>query len=170
MRAYILRRVAQGNYAEATQNQLLNSLKYWLEQVEGREKAFIDLRPRKSTKLPQVLSTSEVVALFSVVTNIKHRCILQMIYGGGLRLSELCALRVKDVHYDRLQIFVYGGKGKKDRYTTLPKRLVSELQQYLVRYQPQYWFFEGQSGGKYSVRSVQSILKRAVEVSASRSN
>ncbi len=159
---YLLKRVKRGNYAEATQNQLLNSVKFWLEHVEGRDKIVIDLRPRKASKLPQVLSTDEVRRLFAVVDNIKHRCILKTIYGGGLRLSEVCHLRIDDVHVDRLQIFVYGGKGKKDRYTTLPKSLLHDLEEYKRRYAPTYWLFEGQTGGAYSVRSVQAILKRAV--------
>lgn len=165
IKKYIVWRSERGNYAEATQHQLLNALKFWLEHVEGRDKAFINLRPRKSTKLPQVLSVREVKQLFAAVANTKHLCILKIIYGGGLRLSELCALRLTDIHYDRMQIFVHGGKGRKDRYTTLPKRLVPELREYIKEYQPQRWLFEGQSGGVYSVRSVQSILKRAVEKS-----
>jgi site-specific recombinase XerD len=163
IKAYILKRVRRGNYAEATQAQLLNSIKFWLEQVEERDKLVLDLRPRRPSKLPQVLSTEEVRRLFSVVENLKHRCILKMIYGGGLRLSEVCHLRIEDVHTDRLQLFVYGGKGKKDRYTTLPKSLLTELEQYKQQYRPIYWLFEGQTGGAYSVRSVQAVLKGAVQ-------
>ena len=55
-----------------------------------------------------------------------------------------------------------GGKGAKDRYTTLPDRLIVQLQQYREEYRPTHWLFEGQSGGQYSVRSVQAIMKRAV--------
>ena len=60
IRTYIVGRTERGNYAEATQNQLLNGIKFWLEQVEGREKAFIDLRPKKKQQLPNVLSMEEI--------------------------------------------------------------------------------------------------------------
>ena len=163
VKTYILQRAEEGDYADATQHQLLNALKFWLEHVEGREKAFVNLRPRKSVKLPQVLSVGEVKQLLSAIPNLKHRCIIKVIYGGGLRLSELCALRLQDIHYEREQIFVHGGKGRKDRYTTLPKRLVPELRAYQEQYRPQRWLFEGQSGGVYSVRSVQKVLRQAVE-------
>ncbi len=165
IRTYIVKRTAAGNYSEATQNQLLNAIKFWLEQVEGREKAFIQLRPKEPKKLPGVLSMEEVSRLFQATDNLKHRCILKTIYSGGLRLGELCNLRIQDIHSDRKQIFVSSGKGKKDRYTTLSDSLLVELREYFREYRPSYWLFEGQSGGQYSRRSVQAILRKAVDKS-----
>jgi site-specific recombinase XerD len=165
IRTYIVMRAEKGNYAEATQNQTLNAVKFWLEQVEGREKAFIDLRPKKKQQLPNVLSMEEVSRLFKATENLKHRCILMTIYSAGLRLSEVCKLRIQDIHSDRGQIFVHGGKGKKDRYTTLSQSLLVELRLYFKEYRPKYWLFEGQTGGEYSVRSVQAILRKSVEKS-----
>lgn len=162
VRRYVLQRAQQGNYAAATQNQLLNALKFWLERIEGRESTFIELRPKRPQALPQVLSVGEVKLLLAAIDNLKHRCILMAIYGGGLRLSELCQLRLTDVHYDRKELFVKGGKGAKDRFTTLPDRLIVQLQRYREEYRPTHWLFEGQTGGQYSVRSVQAIMKRAV--------
>ncbi len=162
---YILERGAGGNFSASSQHQLLNALKFWMEQVEGREKTFIELRPRRERKLPQVLSVEEVKRLLAEVDNLKHRCILMTIYGGGLRLMEVCQLRLCDVHRDRMQLFVHSGKGNKDRVTTLPQVLLVELDRYLEQYQPEYWLYEGQHGGQYSARSVQSILKRAVKKS-----
>lgn len=165
IRTYIVDRVNAGNYSESTQGQMLNAVKFWLEQVEGREKAFVDLRAKKREQLPTVLSVEEVQRLFNAIDNLKHRCILKIIYGGGLRLSEVTNLRIADIHSDRLQVFVHGGKGKKDRYTTLSKKFLKELRSYYKGYLPKYWLFEGQSGGKYSNRSVQEVLRKAVKVS-----
>ncbi len=165
IRSYIVHRTEAGNYAEATQNQLLSAIKFWLEQVEGREKAFYQLRPKKKKQLPQVLSVEEVVRLLNAVGNIKHRCILKTIYSGGLRLSEVTNLRIADIHTDRMQLFIHGGKGKKDRYTTLSNGLLTELRAYFLEYRPTYWLFEGQSGGQYANRSVQAILRKAVTAS-----
>jgi site-specific recombinase XerD len=162
LRTYIVARADEGNYAESTQNQLLNAIKFWLEQVEGREKAFVDLRAKKREQLPRVLSVDEVKRLFAAIKNLKHRCVLKIIYGGGLRLSEVTNLRIADINAERLQIFVHGGKGKKDRYTTLSKNFLTELREYYKEYRPDYWLFEGQSGGQYSVRTVQKVLKNAV--------
>jgi site-specific recombinase XerD len=165
IRTYIVERAEKGNYAEATQNQLLNAIKFWLEQVEGRDKAFIALRPKEPKKLPGVLSMEEVARLFEATKNVKHRCILKTVYSGGLRLGEVCNLRIQDIQSDRKQIFVHGGKGKKDRYTTLSDSLLVELRQYFLEYRPSYWLFEGQTGGQYSRRSVQAVLRKAVEKS-----
>ena len=162
VRRYILRRAEAGNYAASTQNQLLNALKFWLERIEGHEKTFIELRPKQPQQLPQVLSVDEIRRLFAATDNLKHRCILKLIYGGGLRLSELCNIRLADIYYNRMQIFVKAGKGAKDRYTTLPNSLIEELTAYRKVYAPTYWLFEGRTGGTYSVRSVQAIMKRAV--------
>ena len=165
VRTYIVGRAEAGNYAESTQNQMLNSIKFWLEQVEGRDKAFIDLRPKKRTHLPKVLSVEEVRRLFAAVDNLKHCCILKIIYGGGLRLSEVVNLRITDIHSDRLQLFVNGGKGKKDRYTTLSEKFLEELREYFRAYRPSHWLFEGQSGRQYSRRSVRAVLRKAVDKS-----
>lgn len=165
IRTYIVKRVSVGNYAEATQNQLLNALKFWLEQVEGRERIFVQLRPKQKSQLPNVLSMEEVAKLFAVTDNLKHRCILKTIYSAGLRLSEVCNLRIQDIQSDRKQIFVHGGKGKKDRYTTLSDSLLVELRQYFIAYRPKFWLFEGQTGGQYSPRSVQAVLRKAVDKS-----
>ncbi|MEM6771538.1 MAG: tyrosine-type recombinase/integrase, partial [Bacteroidota bacterium] len=165
IRTYIVNRAEQGSFSESTQNQMLNALKFWLEQVEGRDKILMPLRPKKRQQLPTVLSVQEVQRLFNAVDNLKHRCILKIIYGGGLRLSEVVHLRIEDVHSDRLQLFVNSGKGKKDRYTTLSQKFLEELREYFKVYRPDYWLFEGQTGGQYSVRSVQAVLKKAVKKS-----
>ena len=162
---YIVSRVAAGRYSESTQNQLLNALKFWLEKVEGREKAFYQLRPRRKKQLPNVLSRREVEQLLAATPNLKHRCILMTIYSGGLRLGEVCRLRLVDIHTDRGLIFVGCSKGKRDRYTTLSQSLLEELRRYYKVHRPKYWLFEGRDGGRYSPRSVQAILRRSVAAS-----
>ena len=162
IRKYIVDRVRAGGCGESTQNQLLNAIKFWLEHIDGRERVVVDLRPKKRNTLPQVLSVEEVRRLFAAVDNLKHRCILKIIYGGGLRLGEVVNLRLHDIKSDRLQVFVNGGKGKKDRYTSLSSKFLVELRAYFREYRPDYWLFEGQDGGQYSRRSVQAVLKKAV--------
>lgn len=162
IKQYIAERAEERSLSEATQGQLLNALKFWSEKVEGKEKLIMDLRPRYAKKLPAVMSEQEIKRLFAAVQNLKHRCILKVIYSAGLRLSELVALRISDIHLDRQEIFVHCAKGKKDRFTTLSKALVAELTDYFAEYNPDYWLFEGLNGGQYSKRSVQVILKRAV--------
>ena len=88
-----------------------------------------------------------------------------LIYSSGLRLGELTNLLVRDINVNRRHIHVKGGKGKKDRYVTLAKTVIPFLEKYKKQYLPAHWLFEGQSGGKYSKRSVQEIFKKALQKS-----
>jgi len=153
------------NWKESTQNGYVNAIKFYYERVLGREKKIYDIRAKKAENLPGVLSQEEVKLLFKAVENIKHKTILMLIYAAGLRVSELTNLRKRDVIKDRMQIFIKGGKGKKDRYSIMSGKLMPLLEQYLQEYKPNYWLFEGQDYGQYSVRSVQAILRQAVDKS-----
>ena len=141
-------------------------MKFYYEKVLAQERTFYDLRPRKSQKLPGVFSEEEVASLFSVIQNLKHKTILMLIYSGGLRIGESIRLRKEDIHFDRKSIFIKGGKGKKDRYTILSDKMIVLLRNYLTAYKPDYWLFEGQSGGQYSTRSIQKVFRRAVAKSS----
>tara|TARA_R110002124_G_scaffold109723_4_gene263156 strand:- start:18751 stop:19587 length:837 start_codon:yes stop_codon:yes gene_type:complete len=118
---------------------------------------------RKQSKLPNVLSQQEVKRLFSVVTNIKHKTILQTIYSAGLRMSEVLNLKVNDIDSDRMTIKIRQSKGAKDRHVMLAEKLLILLRQYVREYDPQEYLFEGQKGGAYSSRSVQQIMKKALQ-------
>ena len=102
----------------------------------------LSIPPRKKVKkLPEILSTQEVERLFAATDNPKHRMILMTVYGGGLRVSEVVKLKVNDIHKDRMTIRVDQGKGNKDRYTLLSKRLLEELRVYWTMYRPSLWLF-----------------------------
>ena len=124
-----------------------------------------DIRARKAESMPGVFSQEEGGRLFKVVTNLKHRSILITIYSAGLRVSEVVNLRKADILTDRGQLFIRSGKGKKDCYTLLSEKLKPLLEDYLKEYKLSYWLFVGQDHGQYSVRSVQQILRDAVQVS-----
>jgi integrase/recombinase XerD len=159
--AYLLHKINHNRWTESTQNQHINALKFYYEQILEQPRKVFNLRPRKPQKLPEVLSKEEVVSLIKATNNLKHRCILSMIYSAGLRLGELLNLRIDDIHIDRRQVFIKAGKGKKDRCSLLSEDMLLLLNKYKKKYHPAYWLFEGQTGGKYSARSVQSILNRA---------
>jgi integrase/recombinase XerD len=67
-------------------------------------------RPFQDKKLPSVLSIEEVKSIIESIDNLKHKCIIQLIYSAGLRISELTNLKIKDIDKNRKQIFVRGGK------------------------------------------------------------
>jgi integrase/recombinase XerD len=159
---YLLSVVTEYNYASKTQNQIINAIKFYYEQVlELVKKEYWIARPRKETKLPRIISEEDVVRLISAANNTKHQCIIAMLYSAGLRRSELLNLKIADVDLDRMQVFVRGAKGKKDRVTLLSVRLAAALESYYLHYKPIYWMFEGRSQSQYSSTSLSKLISRA---------
>jgi integrase/recombinase XerD len=164
IRRYILHQINVCNIKERTQNTIINAIKFYYENVlEHDRKVFYNLRPRPQTTLPNVLSKEEIVKLFMAVGNIKHRCILMLIYSAGLRLSEVVNLQWADLCFEAKTIHIKGAKGKKDRVIMLANVAETALMDYKKVYQPTIWLFESPDLGAYSVRSVQMLFSRAVQ-------
>lgn len=161
IRAYLRYLIQERKVSESYQNQAINAIKFYYEKVLGgsRQTYYID-RPKKSKYLPTVLSQNEIKKLLEHVKNIKHKTILTLIYSGGLRISELLALKLSDIDFDSMRIHIVNAKGKKDRYVPLAKRTKQLLTIYLKKYNPEIYVIEGLSGGMYSSSSVQKFLKR----------
>lgn len=165
---YLRQQTREKHWADATQQQALNAIRFYFEHILGRHPDFSGLRPKTTVKLPLVLSGVEVAGIFNAVRNMKHRSILMLIYSAGLRLSELTGLRLADIQFDQKQIFVQGGRGKKDRHSLLSEKMIACLREYLHEYRVCYWLYEGRNGKPYSGRSVEAVFKRAVQKSGIR--
>lgn len=165
IRNYFLYHIQSSKWSEAYQNTVINAIKFYYEKVLLQTKKFIDIRPRRTKKLPGVLSEEEIAKLLQNIDNVKHKAIIMLIYSAGMRLGELTRLRKDDILTDRKQIFIACSKGKKDRYTLLSEKCIVYLKKYTDIYKPQYWLFEGQFGGQYSPRSVQNIFRNAIQKS-----
>ncbi|MEK6783132.1 MAG: site-specific integrase [Bacteroidota bacterium] len=158
---YMLYLVEERKVSVSTQNTAINAIKFYLEHVQGGERKvyYVD-RPMKDYILPVVLSEEEMRKLLWACPNIKHRCIMFLLYSGGLRISELLKLRWQDIDEDRMIIYIRGGKGGKDRITLLSKLALNYLRHYLSLYEPKEWLFENPGGGPYSSRSVNRFIHR----------
>ncbi|MCU0320441.1 MAG: tyrosine-type recombinase/integrase [Flavobacteriales bacterium] len=156
--------LARAGKSNSYLNQVVNAVRYYYKDVLGDayRVQFIE-RPRKEKKLPSVLSEQEVASLLKSPTNLKHRCMLMLIYSAGLRMGELLRLDVADIDRDRRQVLIRGGKGKKDRVSLLSTKLLHMLDAYLSEYRPKQHLFEGQTGGRYSEASVQAVFHAAKE-------
>jgi site-specific recombinase XerD len=105
--------------------------------------------PKVPLKLPDVLSRDEVEVLLSKMRSLKYRALFMVAYGGGLRISEACGLRVGDIDRKRMMIHVRAGKGNKDRYVVLSPRLLESLEQYWRFAKPRgQWLFPGRYGDR----------------------
>jgi integrase/recombinase XerD len=166
IRNYLLYIVEKKKLGRSSQNQAINSIKFLYEKVLGQEKKVYYLeRPFKEKRLPEVMNVQEVAALIGVCENAKHQLMLKIIYGSGLRRSELLQLRIGDVDLHRKMLFIRGGKGKKDRTSILAKNVIPELVRYLEEYKPGFWLFEGWAGRQYSESSLQKVFEKAVKKS-----
>ncbi len=145
----------------------LNALKFYFEQVIGKEKFFWEIpRPKKPRLLPKVLGEEELERLFNALVNIKHKAMLFTAYSAGLRVSEVAALKMKHIDSGRMQIFVEQAKGKKDRYVSLSPVLLDILRAYIKRSSPKplvYLFESEQTRAAYPTRTIQRIFQIAKE-------
>jgi integrase/recombinase XerD len=152
------------NVSTSYHNISICAIKFYYEKVMQRPQVTFQVnRPRREKILPEVLGEEDIRRILSVVDNLKHKCILMTIYSGGLRLSEVVGLRISDIDSGRMMIFIKAAKGNKDRYTILSKELLKWLREYYKKEKPVTWLFEGVTGGQYSMRSVQNIMKEAVK-------
>lgn len=151
----------ENGHSTAYQHMALNAIKFYIETVLGGRMPKAKLRPRKEKRLPAILSEQEVAAIIRSITNTKHKTAICLIYSGGLRVSEAIHLKLADIDLDRNIIRIAQSKGKKDRQVPLSARFRDLLQDYLAEYTPKVWLFEGQKGGQYSVRSIQSVFHTA---------
>lgn len=156
--------ISKYNISEQKQNQLINAIKCYYEHTLGMPREYYNItRPTKSKDLPDVLSKQEVAAIINSPGNIKHKAILHVLYGAGLRVGEVVRLRVTDVRSQDGYLFIKDSKGKKDRHTTLSPFLLDILRNYYREHKPSYWLFEGQEGGQYTAQSIQRIYRKAVK-------
>jgi integron integrase len=126
----------EGAVSESTQNQALNALVFLYKQLLEIDLGSLHhVRAQRPVRLPVVASRDEVRQVLAAVQGGDGllRLAAQLLYGAGLRKMECLRLRVHDLHFDRHQIFVCGGKGDKDRVVMLPARLESALQEQVRR-------------------------------------
>jgi site-specific recombinase XerD len=149
--------------SSSTQNQVINAIKFYYEKVLGLEKITIDIdRPRKETHLPTVMSKEEIKQVLKATANLKHRCMLTIVYSAGLRSGELINLTLTDIDSKRMLIRIKQGKGKKDRMTLLSTNALDLLRKYYKVYTPKKWLFEGLNGKPYSAVSLRQVFKRSL--------
>jgi len=154
----------------STCHQIRCGLKFFYEVTVRRRQAALTVPgARPVQKLPEILSREEVARIIVATGTLRQRLLLMLTYGGGLRVSEVLALRPDDLDAERHLIHVRQAKGQKDRYTLLPQRVVAELERYRCVYpQPSPWLFpqRGNRERPMDVSSLQKIYGAAKTVAA----
>ncbi len=167
LRRYLVHCYEKLKLTENTLHSRINAMKFYYEQVLGREKFFWEIpRPKKQLILPKVLGEDELRRLFSALQNKKHKAILFTAYSAGLRVSEVVNLELRHIDRDRKQLLIERAKGKKDRYVMLSPVLLDILTNYYKTNEPKpvKYLFEGpEPGAPYSSKSMQKIFQLARE-------
>jgi len=146
----------------------------FLLKSEGLPYSYLHLPAiQKEQKLPVVLSKQEVWAMLKSCTLLKHKVLIGLLYGCGLRCLEVRSVRLADLDFDRRQLRVVQGKGKKDRYVPLSEHLIRGLRSYISAEKPQEYLFGGvaivdRAGGDFDSRYSQKGVQWAVKEAAKR--
>jgi integrase/recombinase XerD len=157
IRAYLLHLKDRGLSA-SSRNVAISGLKFFYHQVLSWNEQKLFLPPRKRNwRLPEVLSPKEVKRLLLATVRLRDRCLLMTAYATGLRVSEFVRLKVSDIDSQRMMVRVEQGKGRKDRYTILSERLLSELRMYWKQHRSRTWLFPNGKGGPISINYAQRI-------------
>jgi len=119
---------------------VLTGLRFFYKYVTEKEIPVTYSIRRTPRKLPQVLTMEEICKIFCATNNLKHRLILMTIYSAGLRASEVTKLQPQHIDSKTMLIKVKG-KGEKERYSLLSKKLLAELRSYYRQYRPKTYLF-----------------------------
>jgi integrase/recombinase XerD len=151
-------------WSATSQNQFINAIKFFYEKLLNRPTQYYDLpRAQKPEMLPTVFAESEILAIIKATGNLKHKTMLCLAYGAGMRVSEIVHLKIHDIDSKRMVINIRQSKGLKDRIVMLSEKLLIMLRAYYKEYKPGIWMFEGHNKEQYSARSLQLVLAHCKE-------
>ena len=166
VQSYLLHLIKDRHLSYSTVNQVGCACRFLFEAVLGRTRSNFDVpSARVPQTQPQVLARAEISALFAACNRPFFRVMFQTIYGAGLRVSEVCALRVADIDSepDRMCVRVQHGKGAKDRYTLLSPTLLGCLRVHARSYGWNRWVFTNRDGtGPIDIKCVQRAYQGAI--------
>lgn len=150
-------------YSPQTINLYLNAIKFFYREVLKIPQK-INLKFAKRTKkLPIVLSGEEIKNIIESIKNPKHKLIISLAYGAGLRVSEVVNLKIKDINLEGLTIHIKNAKGKKDRITIFPEKIKTNLQNLIAGKNLNDYLFESERGGKLTERTAQKVFENALK-------
>ena len=149
-------------YSPQTVNLYLNTIKFFYHDVIKNSQK-IDIKfAKRSQKLPVVLTRDEVKRIISAIQNNKHRLMVALAYGAGLRVSEVVDLKIKDINLDELMMHIKQAKGQKDRITVFPEKLVADVASLINLRDKDDYVFASDRGGKLTTRTAQIIFEKAL--------
>lgn len=156
--------VQERGLAPASIRLMLNGIRFfYLQVLHWSEVQLTLVVPKREQRIPQLLTRAEVRAILQAPSNLKHRMLLSLCYGCGLRVSELVRVRVRDIDGERSQLRVEQGKGKRDRLVLIGPEMLVQLRNYWHQVRPPNWLFPhaGDPGHPIAIATAQKIYQRA---------
>ncbi len=158
---YISSSIQKEQISFSTQKSLIMAIKLFCQLVLHKNFDLNYLYPDRSEyKLPDVLSQSEIAKIFANIDNLKHKTIFSLLYSAGLRVSEVVNLKIEDIDSSRMLIHIHNSKNNRDRMVPLSEKILVLLREYFKASKPSKFLFEGRSGGKYTIRSIQKAFQK----------
>lgn len=159
---YVWWKIKKHGISYSYQRLIVAAIDMFYQLVVGVNLDIKHLSPsRKTSPLPQYLCLNEVKKMIDATNNKKHMCIIKLLYGCGLRLSELLILKITDIDLGNMVVHIQNREGNKNRVVMLSNQLLEDLRAYFLAYKPIEYLIEGQGGGMYSAKSVQNVVKNA---------
>ena len=145
----------------------LSAIEFFFEKVLNKK---IKLpHPKRNKPIPEVLTAEEVKNLINSIHNYKHKLILKLLYGCGLRVSELVSLKKEDINFTESLIHIKLSKGRKDRFVKIPESIKEDLHKYLDLTLTNL-VFESAKGGKLNTATIQKIVKDSAKKAGIKKN
>lgn len=143
------------------QNQVINSIRFLYKYGLKRKYDKVSFkRPKSERKLPRIIEKEFLLHSISKIENKKHKAIISLAYSTGMRVSEVCNLKISDIDSKRMVITIRQSKGRKDRVVALSEKILKILRDYFLEYKPKEYLFNGQFDLQYSHNSCNQIVKK----------
>lgn len=154
VKEFLLEKLSKNNPASVGHN--VFAIKYFFKEILNKK--LIIPNPKRNKNLPEILTLKEIKSIINSTKNIKHKLIIKLLYGCGLRVNEIINIKTKDINLKENLIKINLSKGKKDRFVKIPSSIKEELENYIKLNNSEY-LFESNRGGKLTKKTIAKIVQ-----------
>lgn len=148
-----------------SRNLFLSAIKFYYKNVIKNQQKIQINSAKKPKNLPVILSRGEIEKILNSLKNNKHKLLLSLAYGSGLRVSEIVSLKIEDLDFEELTVHIKQAKGQKDRISVIPEKLCDDLKNLIAGREKNDFVFASERGGKLTTRSAQKVFENALKIS-----
>lgn len=159
-----LDKFAKAGRSSFTMNQYHAAYKLYVTRILGKSWNVPFPYAKRHKKLPVVLTRAEIAKIIEITKNFKHRLMISLAYGAGLRVSEVVKLQIKDIDTSELSVTIRDGKGGKNRISVIPEKLKNALRNIMAGKKLDQYLFESERGGMLTTRTAQVVFEKALKL------